>query len=37
MERIDTSGIFVKDLGIRSYQEVWDLQKDFQKNVLKKG
>ena len=36
MERIDTSGIFVKDLGIRSYQEVWDLQKDFQKKRIEK-
>ena len=36
MERIDTSGIFVEDLGIRSYQEVWDLQKDFQKKRIEK-
>ena len=36
MERIDTSGIFVRDLGIRSYQEVWDLQKDFQKKRIEK-
>ena len=36
MERIDTSGIFVKDLGIRSYQEVWNLQKDFQKKRIEK-
>ena len=36
MERIDTSGIFVKDLGISSYQEVWDLQKDFQKKRIEK-
>ena len=36
MERIDTTGIFVKDLGIRSYQEVWDLQKDFQKKRIEK-
>ena len=36
MEGIDTSGIFVKDLGIRSYQEVWDLQKDFQKKRIEK-
>lgn len=36
MERIDTSGIFVKDLGIRSYKEVWDLQKDFQKKRIEK-
>ena len=36
MQRIDTSGIFVKDLGIRSYQEVWDLQKDFQKKRIEK-
>ncbi len=36
MERIDKSGIFVKDLGIRSYQEVWDLQKDFQKKRIEK-
>ena len=36
MKRIDTSGIFVKDLGIRSYQEVWDLQKDFQKKRIEK-
>ena len=36
MERIDTSGIFVEDLGIRSFQEVWDLQKDFQKKRIEK-
>ncbi len=36
MERIDTTGIFVKDLGIRSYKEVWDLQKDFQKKRIEK-
>ena len=36
MERIDTSGIFVEDLGIRSYQEVWDIQKDFQKKRIEK-
>ena len=36
MQRIDTSGIFVKDLGISSYQEVWDLQKDFQKKRIEK-
>ena len=36
MERIDTSGIFVEDLGIRSYQEVWDLQKNFQKKRIEK-
>ena len=36
MERIDTSGIFVEDLGIRSYKEVWDLQKDFQKKRIEK-
>ena len=36
MERIDTTGIFVKDLGIRSYQEVWNLQKDFQKKRIEK-
>jgi lipoyl(octanoyl) transferase len=36
MERIDTSVIFVKDLVIRSYQEVWNLQKDFQKKRIEK-
>jgi len=37
MHRVDTSGIFVKDLGIRSYEEVWDLQKEFQEKRIEKA
>ena len=37
MHRVDTSGIFVKDLGNRSYEEVWNLQKEFQEKRIEKA